>query len=108
MFWRGVLGYLPVNIVQGVVGLLTIVLFTRVLSPEQYGVYALAFSVYTLVQTCLLTWTEAAMARFLATRAEDGRLADHFATLYRLWFCAALLVPVGGAVVLAFAPLHAT
>jgi O-antigen/teichoic acid export membrane protein len=106
MFWRGVLGYLPVNIVQGVVGLLTIVLFTRVLSPEQYGVYALAFSVYTLVQTCLLTWTEAAMARFLATRTEDGRLADHFATLYRLWSCAALLVPVGGALVLAFAPLH--
>jgi O-antigen/teichoic acid export membrane protein len=45
MFWRGVLGYLPVNIAQGVVGLLTIVLFTRVLTPEQYGVYALAFSV---------------------------------------------------------------
>jgi O-antigen/teichoic acid export membrane protein len=34
MFWRGVLGYLPVNVVQGVVGLLTIVLFTRVLTPE--------------------------------------------------------------------------
>jgi O-antigen/teichoic acid export membrane protein len=32
MFWRGVLGYLPVNILQGVVGLLTIVLFTRVLT----------------------------------------------------------------------------
>ena len=25
MFWRGVIGYLPVNVVQGVVGLLTIV-----------------------------------------------------------------------------------
>ena len=34
MFWRGVLGYLPVNIVQGVVGLLTIVVFTRLLTPE--------------------------------------------------------------------------
>ena len=45
MFWRGVLGYLPVNIVQGVVGLLTIVVFTRVLSPNDYGTYALAFSV---------------------------------------------------------------
>ena len=44
MFWRGVLGYLPVNIVQGVVGMLSIVVFTRVLSPQDYGVYALAFS----------------------------------------------------------------
>lgn len=93
MFWRGVLGYLPVNIVQGVVGLLTIVLFTRVLSPEQYGVYALAFSVGSLTQTVLLTWTEAAMARFLATRTEDDRLADHFTTLFRLWIGAALAVP---------------
>lgn len=100
MFWRGVLGYLPVNIVQGVVGLLTIVLFTRVLDPAQYGVYALAFSVGSLTQTCVLTWTEAAMARFLAARESDGRTADHFATLYRLWLGAAVLVPIACAVVL--------
>jgi O-antigen/teichoic acid export membrane protein len=105
MFWRGVLGYLPVNIVQGVVGLLTIVLFTRVLDPAQYGVYAMAFSVGSLTQTCLLAWTEAAMARFLATRSEDGRLADHFATLYRLWIGAALAVPVVGAAI-AVSPLN--
>ena len=37
MFWRGVLGYLPVNIVQGLTGLLTIVVFTRVLAPADYG-----------------------------------------------------------------------
>lgn len=106
MFWRGVLGYLPVNLVQGVVGLLTIVLFTRVLDPAQYGVYALAFSVGSLAQTCLLTWTEAAMARFLAAREQDGRQADHFATLYRLWFHAALAVPAACAVV-AMLPLNA-
>lgn len=105
MFWRGVLGYLPVNVVQGVVGLLTIVLFTRVLDPTQYGVYALAFSVGSLTQTVLLTWTEAAMARFLAARGEDGRLADHFATLYRLWIGAAVLVPLA-CVAVAVSPLH--
>ncbi len=106
MFWRGVLGYLPVNVVQGVVGLLTIVLFTRVLDPAQYGVYALAFSVGSLTQTILLTWTEAAMARFLATRTEDGRLADHFATLFKLWIGAAVVVPLACAVV-ALLPLNA-
>lgn len=106
MFWRGVLGYLPVNVVQGAVGLLTIVLFTRVLDPAQYGVYALAFSVGSLTQTVLLTWTEAAMARFLAARQEDGRLADHFATLYRLWIGAAVVVPLACAAV-ALSPLNA-
>lgn len=105
MFWRGVLGYLPVNIAQGVIGLLTIVLFTRVLSPEAYGAYALAFSVLSLTQTVLLTWTEAAMARFHAKRVEDGRLPDHFATIYRLWGVAALGTPVIAAAVLCLIPL---
>ena len=107
MFWRGVLGYLPVNIAQGVVGLLTIVLFTRVLTPEQYGAYALAFSALSLTQTILLTWTEAAMARFHARRAEEERLADHFATLYRLWGAAALATPVVAVIVLRWLPLSA-
>ena len=85
MFWRGVIGYLPVNIVQGVVGLLTIVVFTRVLSPADYGAYALAFSVMSLVHTLVFTWLEAAMSRFHAAEAEAGRLPDHFATLYRTY-----------------------
>lgn len=82
MFWKGVLGYLPVNIVQGVVGLLSIVVFTRVLSPQDYGVYALAFSVMSLVHTAVFLWLEAAMARFYAPEAEAGRLPGHFRTLY--------------------------
>ena len=48
MFWRGVFGYLPANIVQGVVGFLTIIIFTRLLSPEDFGRYALAYAVLTL------------------------------------------------------------
>lgn len=107
MFWRGVLGYLPVNIAQGVVGLLTIVLFTQVLTPAEYGTYALAFSVLSLAQTAFLTWTEAAMARFHARAQADGRLPDHFATLYRLWILAALALPAVAALVLRFWPMAA-
>jgi O-antigen/teichoic acid export membrane protein len=66
MFWRGVWGYLPANIVQGVVGFLAIILFTRLLSPEDFGRYALAFSVMTLAHVAVFSWLEAAMARFWA------------------------------------------
>jgi O-antigen/teichoic acid export membrane protein len=90
MFWRGMLGYLPVNVVQGLVGLLAIVLFTRVLTPEQYGAYALAFTAMNLGHTLVFTWIESAMARFYAREAESASLADHFATLYRCWLVAAL------------------
>jgi len=94
MFWRGVVGYLPVNLVQGVVGLLAIVAFTRLLSPAQYGVYALGFSAMNLCHTLFFTWMEGAMARFYAAEAGGGRLCDHFATLYRAWLATALLFVV--------------
>ena len=99
MFWRGVLGYLPVNIVQGVVGLLSIVVFTRVLPPDDYGVYALAFSVMSLVHTGMFLWLEASMARFYAAEAEAGRLPGHFRTLYGAFAVLALVFPlVAGAI----------
>jgi len=82
MFWRGVWGYLPANIIQGLVGFGAIVVFTRLLSAEDFGRYAIAFSIMTLVHVATFSWLEAAMARFWA--AERGQtLADHFTTLYR-------------------------
>jgi O-antigen/teichoic acid export membrane protein len=83
MFWRGFWGYLPANIVQGVVGFLAIVVFTRLLGPEDFGRYALAFSVMTLAHVAVFTWLEAAMARFWAAETPETGLADHFASLYR-------------------------
>jgi O-antigen/teichoic acid export membrane protein len=94
MFWRGVLGYLPVNLVQGLVGVLNIIVFTRLLSPSEFGVYALAFSVMTLVHTLVFTWLEAAMARFYAREAGAGGHADHFAAIYRSFAGLALVLPV--------------
>jgi len=107
MFWRGVLGYLPVNIVQGVVGLLTIVVFTRVLDPHQYGDYALALSVVMVTHTALFTWLEAAMARFQPAEAAAGSIPDHFATLYRTWVVLAAGLVVVGGLILALWPMAA-
>lgn len=95
MFWRGVWGYLPANIVQGVVGFLAIVLFTRLLSAEEFGRYALAFSAATLTHVAVFTWLEAAMARFWATEKPGPGLAAHFASLYRTVFLiSAVYLPV--------------
>ena len=86
MFWRGVWGYLPAQIVQGVVGFLTIFVFTRLLSADDFGHYALAFSVTTLAHTVTFTWLEASMARFWAAERTPEGLATHFASLYRTSF----------------------
>ena len=105
MFWRGVVGYLPANVAQGLVGFGAIVLFTRVLTPEAYGAYAVAFSIMSLAHTAIFTWIEAAMARFWAARQADHRTADHMATLNRLWLLAALAYPFIAALILWLAPM---
>jgi O-antigen/teichoic acid export membrane protein len=93
MFWRGVIGYLPVNVVQGFVGLLTIVTFTRLLTPSQFGDYALGFSVMSLTHTAVFTWNEAAMARFWAGEADRDGGRDHAATIYRTWLVLLAVLP---------------
>lgn len=100
MFWRGVWGYLPAQVVQGVVGFLTIVVFTRLLSPADFGRYALAFSVTTLAHTATFSWLEASMARFWAAERTPEGLSTHFASLYRTSFAIiAVFVPVAALVV---------
>jgi len=108
MFRRGLLGYLPANIVSAVVGLLTIVVFTRLLTPAQYGGYALALSLMTLAHTLLFTWAEAAMARFQAQARERDEVADHMATLYRTWVVLAVGFPLLAAAIAWLAPLDQT
>lgn len=105
MFWRGVVGYLPVNVVQGLIGLLTIVTFTRLLSPSQFGDYAIGFSVMSLVHTAVFTWNEAALARYWA--AESGRDGgrDLAATVYRTWLLLLAVIPVA-CLIAALAPLN--
>ena len=93
MFWRGVIGYLPVNLVQMVAGFGSIVVFTRLLSPTAYGDYALGFSAATLIQTSLLVWNEAAMARFYAAEREGTDRAALFATVYRTFAVLAVALP---------------
>ncbi|HWQ87353.1 lipopolysaccharide biosynthesis protein [Brevundimonas sp.] len=103
MFWRGVWGYLPANIVQGVVGFLSIVLFTRLLSPEDFGRYALAFSVMTLAHVAVFSWLEAAMARFWAAQSPGAETWGHFASLYRTAFVlSGVFIVVTGVAVWAF------
>lgn len=108
MFRRGLIGYLPANIVQGLVGLLTIVVFTRLLTPAQYGGYALALSVMALVHTGLFTWVEAALARFQARSVERGEVATHLATLMRAFLLLSIVFPVVAGLALWLTPLQAT
>lgn len=106
MFWRGVWGYLPVQATQALVGFGAIIAFTRLLTPEEYGHYALAFSVASLIHTTFLTWLESAMARFQVAELERGEIGAHLGTLYRTFLAMVALIWLVAGPVILLAPLN--
>ena len=86
------MGYLPASLLQAVVGFATLMAFTRVLSPTDYGAYVLAYGVSSVAYTLVFTWMESAMARFYpAERNADPDAPLLYGTLYRLFVLIALL-----------------
>lgn len=100
---RHLAGYLPVNIASGIAAFGGVYVYTRLLGPEDYGRYALMFSVMTLVHMLSLTAAESAAFRFAGEAEAKKTLPDHFRTMLSLTFrsliIAAILV---GALALVF------
>ncbi len=82
MIARALLANAPLQIVQAVLGFATIWAFTRLMTPDAYGAYALILSASMLGHTLALTWAEAAAFRFLPSDPQER--ANHFASLKRV------------------------
>ncbi len=107
MYFKGLLGYLPANILQGLIGFATLMVFTRVLTPEQYGEYALAYGMGSLAQTSFFTWLEASMARFYpADGRDDPEAPALFGTIYRLHIAVIVIFAISCALGLWLWPGH--
>ncbi len=105
MLWRHLLGYLPVNIAQALAGFGSIFLLTRLLTPEDYGRYGLAFAVMTLFHSLLFTWLEGAMARFYAHAEAKHKLQDHLTSAYSVLAVLAVAGGLVGGLLITFLPL---
>lgn len=99
---RHLAGYLPVNLASAIAAFGGLFVFTRLLSPDEYGRYALCLSLMALLHTLTLTWVEAAGFRFHARAAVQGRLPDHFRTGIALIWRSLLLAILVWAVVYLF------
>jgi O-antigen/teichoic acid export membrane protein len=108
VFSKGLLGYLPANILQGIVGFASLMAFTRILTPTDYGAYVLALGVSSIAYTLVFTWMESAMARFYpAERNSDPHAPLLYGTLYRLFAVIAVLFLALLAAGAALWPTHA-
>ena len=63
--------YFIVRVGNGVFAVATLAVFTRLLSPEEYGVYALGMAVATIASGVLFQWLNVAVSRFYPPHIED-------------------------------------
>ena len=90
----------PLQITQALVGFGAIAVFTRLMSAEEFGRYALALSVSMAAHALLFSWAEAAAFRFYAAAQAGRRLADHHATLIAIAVALGLATLLGLSVVI--------
>lgn len=62
--------YFFIRAINGVLGLGTVFILTRLLSAEQYGIYALGLATIGLCASVLFQWIAVSVARFYAAHAE--------------------------------------
>ena len=108
MIWRRLLGYFPASFAGALASLGGVYALTRLMSPADYGFYALALTTMGLVYTLSLTWAEAAAYRFGGAAAPDGERADHTRTVLGLLACSSAIgiALMSSALLIATEPAH--
>src|SRR6266536_2321161 len=76
------LAFAPGYLVPMLATLFGIYAITRILSPTEYGIYALVTSVMLLGQSGLLAWVDLGAKRFFEHAVQRGKLAAMCVTLY--------------------------
>jgi O-antigen/teichoic acid export membrane protein len=70
MLNRHVSIYLVAHVVPAAVGFLALTIYTRLLSPSQYGVYVVGMSVAGILAGTCFTWIRLSVVRYQATAAD--------------------------------------
>ena len=107
MIWRRLFGYFPASLAGGLASFGAVYALTRLLSPADYGFYALALTTMGVVYTLSITWAEAAAYRFAGEAQAKGRTADHIRTIMALLAASAALgiALMSGAILIASDPV---
>ncbi len=97
---KHILIYTPARIVPAAVGLLNLGIFTRVLSAEQYGYFALAVAIAFVLDGFLGQWLTAGIMRFYAARRSEEEIDQLLASCGVLFLLPAIVLCAVGATIL--------
>ncbi|MBB3543478.1 oligosaccharide flippase family protein [Rhizobium sp. BK399] len=79
MMFRQISTYMIANAVSAAFGFVSVVLFTRMLSPHEYGIYVVGTGVAGVISTLLFGWIKFSVLRF---ESEGGRKDVRTTALY--------------------------
>lgn len=103
---RSMLLIAPTQAAQVLVGIGSVVVFTRLMSPEDFGHYSLILTASIMAHTAALTWAEAAAFRFLPDAERRGEIDKHFGFMFGIALGAGVVCAVLLALCLALTPLY--
>jgi len=81
MIWRRLFGYFPASLAGGLASFGAVFALTRLLSPADYGFYALALTTMGIIYTLTVTWAEAAAYRFAGEASAKSQMPNHIRTV---------------------------
>lgn len=87
---KDALGYIPAIVVPAALNLLSLMLFTRLFQPDEYGVYTLLLSTVTIVTIIGAQWIVQALQRYRPQYQEQQRLPSFNRNLLRMLYAISL------------------
>jgi len=101
-----IFAYVIALLIPGLVNLLSLALYTRLLSTEAYGRYALVLAVVVIVKMVAFEWLRIGLIRFFQGAQRDGHLPALLSTTIACFIIICLLVSLAWVVFLIFVPVE--
>ncbi|MBC7960326.1 MAG: lipopolysaccharide biosynthesis protein, partial [Vallitaleaceae bacterium] len=92
-FNNSLVGYLPIKIAEGLIGILALKVYTSLFAPQIYGQYTLTNTTISIFSIVCLGWIVQAISRFSNAYSEDKAQKDaFFSTIIFTWFLIIVLL----------------
>ena len=73
--------YAPAKIIPGLFGFLAIIIYTRLLSPKEYGLYILAITTISIVTAICFEWLNKSVLRYFEKHKQIGQMTEFISTV---------------------------
>lgn len=104
MLARHILGYIPSLVVPALSSFAAIYCFTRLMSTDEYGYYALVLSAMTLLNAVFFYWLQVSIPRLMPQAEREGKPESLKMTSYASYGFMSFLLVIGALVLIGFIP----